>query len=149
MITENFIKQCEKADEIQKLCYYKKGDWFYTKKHRNDVTNGLYIISGDWDLCYANSNREDNWLTRAKGVWLPTQEQLQEMLNAYSNYERINRFYEFVHLDTSEYGWNKWCEFVNDSSMNELWLCYVMKKLYNKIWTGEKWKEVVNQCQQP
>ena len=134
MITELFIKQCEQAEEIQKLRYYRRGDWFYTEKHRNDVTNGFHIICDDYSVEECN----DNWLIRAKGVWLPTQEQLQEMINwkdydikIYWNSAPYKFYWQQDPLEM--YG-------ANGDSMNEFWLMYVMKKKYNKIWNGDDWK---------
>ncbi len=132
MYTDNYIKMCEKAEEIQKEWKPKIGD---KVKHR--LTAVQFISPYDKNTYSDDFYREEGY------TYLPTQEQLQEIINAYSNYERVNRFYDFVHLDADEYGYNEWCEFVNNASMNELWLAFVMHEKYHKVWTGEKWKEVV------
>ncbi len=127
MYTDNYIKMCEQAEEIQKAWKKKRYDYAYCEETK--------LVKLCCDISF--------WETRIDLIWLPILEQLIEMINAYSNYERVNRFYDFVHLDADEYGYNEWCEFVNNSSMNELWLAFVMHEKYHKIWTGEKWKEVV------
>jgi len=165
MITKNFIKQCEQAEELQ--AWYKsdvknvrEGDRYICRC--DTCKNSMYVhIVKDSDIDYINERDMTDVdptcaaMVSLSGVgefgafwddggfiYLPTQERLQEMINAYCNYHRINLIHEFVHLDAHEYGWNKWCEFVNDASMNELWLAFVMHEKYHKIWTGEKWEEV-------
>lgn len=141
--SENYIKQCEKADEIQKLRQYKRGDWFYTHVKRNDVTNGFHIICDDWDLCYIDSNREDNWLTRAKGIWLPTQEQLQGMVQGecykleVKHYNTSKKLIQSVVIFSDSQG-KPIIEFY-ESDYNSIWLKIIMKHKYNKFWNGEEW----------
>ena len=64
MYSKNYVKMCEQAEEIQKLCRYMKGDWFYTKAH------GYYVISDDY-IYFEDNHKTINWITRAEGVWLP------------------------------------------------------------------------------
>ena len=154
--TDNYIKMCEQSDEIQKLRGYKRGEWYYTKKHRTDVTNGFHIICNDWDFFlkddrYIKSDRKDNWITRAKGVWLPTQEELQGMVlptlkkkyNKAWDLEKINRQANWIFRIFN-------C-FLNEHSriysndMNELWLVFVMYEKYNKVWNGDKWRKAVKE----
>lgn len=142
MITDNYIKMCEKNEDLQKAWNPKFGDYCQLKEYKS-----LMIVMGvieSHDIrCISYKYRRTGYgaerYLKDNLIYLPTQEQLQEMINAFSNYERINRFYEFVHLDADEYGYKKWCEFVNDASMNELWLAFVMYEKYHKTWTGEKW----------
>ena len=59
------------------------------------------------------------------------QEQLQEMVKLkHDPYcgALLSKFYDW---------YNK--NYISLESMNELWLAFVMKKRWNKIWTGEKW----------
>lgn len=120
---------CEQAEEIQRA-------W-------------LPIIG---DLCIHNHNIQ--WLLRFKkdidridkniDKWLPTQEQLQEMINWDSviqksqcnqmwkkNYREGVMLVELI--DFYRMAINRQNDF------NEVWLAFVMKEKYNKIWTGEKW----------
>lgn len=134
MFFSNYIEQCEQAKEIQKLRQYKKGDWYYTKKHKDDYTKGFNVLRDDWDFERDWSfTKEDNWITHAKGVWLPTQEQLQEMSSLLCNFPCqiltfLNDWIKENEIHLSQCG-----------SMNELWLAFVMKEKYNKIWDGQNW----------
>jgi len=149
MITENYIKMCEQAEEIQKAWEPKAGDYVQLKNNRQ-----IYLISSVEKskdkkkvVFYTNIiNGNDSWcyieFFKDNFVYLPTQEQLQEMIipilrrkfKDFWDMERINiwmiqHFINFMHdidyLDT----------------LNELWLAFVMYEKYNKIWTGEKWEE--------
>jgi len=64
-------------------------------------------------------------------TWLPRQDQLQEMIGKHYLRELIKIFI---------YWWdNNWQEHPEFASMEQLWLAFVMKEKYNKIWDGEKW----------
>ena len=146
---------CEASEEMQNNHIFKAYDKIY-----NHIKIKEFKISLSLDNYYSSVSyilREDlgkniylvkgyvsEW-ARKLITWLPTQEQLYEMIDAFSSYERINRFYDFVHLDADEYGWNKWCEFASDASMSELLFTFVMYNKYHKIWNGksfDKKKEV-------
>ena len=66
-------------------------------------------------------------------VWLPLQDQLQEMVeNVSSSYELLNCFYKFVNPLEDVYT-------RQFTSMEQLWLAFVMKEKYGKTWDGEEW----------
>ncbi len=72
-------------------------------------------------------------------LWLPTQSQLQEMLlnRAVSNIGLavmglLGRFNEFCYR-------GDWHNLDVTNSLEQLWLAFVMKELYSKIWNGEDW----------
>ena len=91
---------------------------------------------------------------RHKGnyIWLPTQEQLQEMImpifiKMYSTTHALRNDSSFIYRMIIE----KFQRWINRSSpsfdkymamfsnLNELWLAFAMYEKWNKIWTGEKW----------
>lgn len=63
-------------------------------------------------------------------VWLPRQDQLQEMLG-----------YQLGGLI------DLWCQWIDratfpkntHNSMEQLWLAFVMREKFGKVWTGEDW----------
>jgi len=77
-------------------------------------------------------------------IWLPRQDQLQEMILDDEQYESSS-----IKLKLSAYGlinkfglWTKDnLEYINGLlySMEQLWLAFVMKEKYNKIWNGSEW----------
>jgi len=138
MITKNYIKMCEQAEEIQKVCKNVAGDWFYSIK-----LNQYYI----------NNHIGEGWKHYIDLTWLPTQEQLQEMILPvlkikYNKYWKLNKmkrlanwvfgiFFRFIKENIQDSENRPICNHSNN--MNELWLAFVMYEKYQKIWTGEKW----------
>ena len=75
-------------------------------------------------------------------IWLPTQGQLQKMLN--EPYETLLR--EFIYwLDDGLHDlcWNLDKQLLKQfTSIEQLWLAYIMWKKYNKIWNEKEQKWV-------
>ena len=68
-------------------------------------------------------------------IWLPRQDQLQGMV--VDGYEACGLLFNFYHWFED----NKH-DFITpylDYSMEQLWLAFVMKEKYNKVWNGEEW----------
>jgi len=67
-------------------------------------------------------------------VWLPRQDQLQEMIYSSPDMEEVVKFAIKVHQNdvNTEY-------YLNSGSLEQLWLKYVMKEKFNKTWNGEDW----------
>jgi hypothetical protein len=125
MITENYIKMCEKAEEIQKAWKPELADWFYSK----EIDDSVLILG------FTKESRKEI----RKGIWLPTQEQLQEMMIPTLGDDFLgcaplvlNRKLEESLFSNGIYNWG--------TSYQELWLAFVIKEKYNKVWDGEKWK---------
>jgi len=68
-------------------------------------------------------------------TWLPTPEQFQDMLQPLSPMTTLHLFYGFV-----QQGKNRWHSFKDaplpDPTMEQLWMCFTWKRLYDKIWAG-------------
>jgi len=136
MITQNYIKMCEKAEEMQKA--WKPVDWDrFIYKNDKTVGMGCGHIKSYMKVWY---------------VWLPTQEQLQEMMTELSNEHFFKNFPKNYIPQKDEYvfpihllwWFSQWVVFqkraeTKECSLNELWLAFVMYEKYHKIWTGEKW----------
>ena len=112
----------EKAEEIQPE-YLNYADYYIWP-------------SGNWYIW-----SDDNQSKRTKEtIWLPRQDQLQEMFPK----DRIERpFYWFSEgmIDSfGDYGiTNEGLYYEGFSTWEQLWLAFVMKEKYNKVWDGEKW----------
>jgi len=87
-------------------------------------------------------------LASGKVVWLPRQDQLQEMITNPGVIGRLYDFYMFVHEDVyfpkgiankerGLYG-DEACHYFD--SMEQLWLAFVMKEKHAKVWSGSEWK---------
>ncbi len=143
--SKEFIKMCD-CLEIQGL-------------RPKDGLEGEFICLRDSD---EEGYQAGEWqpIADCKYVWLPRQDQLQEMIGDKDCLTLLSRFHysciPIRHFKATA----KWVELdgeldmVHDSiplnevectypkqftSMEQLWLAFVMKEKYNKTWTGEEW----------
>lgn len=120
--TSEYIKQCEKAGEIQKG--WKPAECDYAAWHCEDRLIIDHVI--DYDAF--------GILSQKGKTWLPRQDQLQEMW-AYHIYskERANNWVTFAIEQFSFWVLNEDVGFSSlDASMEQLWLAFVMKEKYKK-----------------
>lgn len=127
---------CEKAIEVQSLkipiwgyCNLQLGDLFKTSQNN-------YVFDGG------------EYQPRTEGtVWLPRQDQLQEIIMKDSINIELNKF--FVFSLEKRYNWHSDFEYpvfavFRFDTFEQLWLAYVMKCKFNKVWSEEKqdWIEI-------
>jgi len=146
MNKETYIKMCEKAEEIQENHKWEYGDYFLAEHtvwcigsasfHYQNVEDGVPIR----DILPIASMQTDD-LEGAKisdsYVWLPRQDQLQEMVPSpmastapnFRIISELNRFYDYWDTNGIPNFLTTW---------EELWLAFVMKEKYSKVWDGEK-----------
>jgi len=128
--SEQYIKMCEKAKEIQAKWQHQDGDFYFTYADDDDD-----IIGGRSTL-----PRPDSWTDWGKyhHIWLPRQDQLQAMCGdnfrevllgrmGDGEWKGLDGFVDFAYEDCR-------CE-----SMEQLWLAFVEKEKYGKAWDGEDW----------
>lgn len=117
--TETYIKMSD-CPEIQELWKPDIGGWDYTWDGE------------DVDKPYWFHFRKEDY------IWLPRQDQLQEMVH---NLRFEQRRFSGDHGLLQDFAY--WAEEESNlpcASMEELWLAFVMKEKYNKVWNGEEWK---------
>ena len=138
MITDNYIKKCEQAEEIQKAWrrFFKNylGDLFWKGKKYLMIPEACSYVT------------EVMFEPRDEHIWLPTLEQLFEIAHkAYNKnakykakeYEIIADFIDWI-LNSDI---DKYKDFNLDfNDTKSCLLIYIMEEFYNKIWTGEKWE---------
>jgi len=119
--SETNIKMCEKAEEIQEGHQPSKEATFIRQ-------DGGVVMDGGGNIFFIKIPGESF-------VWLPHQDELQEMLPEFI--ERAG----FVNAVA-----NSFADFVNGElyalpfrTFEQFWLAFVMKEKYDKIWTGEDW----------
>lgn len=136
--TELYIKMCEKATEIQdRKRGFVHGDFLWRgKKYLREVA-----------VCDTVIHFKDD------EIWIPRQDQLQEIykIKAYNKDDPIGDLlgdlvYWIEHesdggFGHSEDGYAFYFENSQLKSMEQLWLAFVMKENYNKVWDGEEWVE--------
>ena len=113
------ILMCEKATEIQKSNF--NDDDFYV----------------DTDIFLGNKLFEVVEYEYDDVIWLPHQSQLQDMIAKREDVQHLLLyFYNEVGALFNEKD-KYWLQF---KSMEQLWLAFVMKEKYNKIWNGKEWE---------
>jgi hypothetical protein len=126
--SKEYIKMCERAEEIQEPHRKDWNDGDYYKEDRYDVEIKCGRCDGEFALSYEVEKREMN------SIWLPHQDQLQEMIK-----------YKYPKLEEMIYFFWAWMtrnavvEIDGYSSLEQLWLAFVMWTLYQKTWNGEDW----------
>ena len=135
--TELYIKKCKKAEDIQKEWNPDVGDIFshdgthWSIVYSNHIDTGkLYTFYNMEGLGYGTKLEE---FKNRNYIWLPRQDQLQEIipLNGFSerNYYWLEEIILGMHQQL------KFC-----CSIEQLWLAFVMKERFRKEWDGEEWK---------
>lgn len=126
--SKEYILMCEKAVEIQELWKKQAGDIFAQGYPRgNTLIVGFHCTFSEVDEHYPDR------------VWLPRQDQLQEMVE-----NNISDFLEFCFAPNSCCGCSRTVStFIKikfkNLSMEQLWLAFVMKEKFNKVWNGTDW----------
>ena len=140
--SETYIKMSD-CPEIQKEARYigdnmeELGNWF------------AFYVTGKWQppviytygLCLPYERGD-------YAVWLPSQDDLQKMIIDHTklNLLRIIRVFNFwFESQISEGEFNDEYSFpkfypINFTSMEQLWLAFIMKEKYNKVWTNNEWR---------
>ncbi len=116
-ISDKYIKMCEKAEEIQNI--------------RPLGTDGSWFYYPDKDVVRCRNSYEGEF----GEVWLPRQDQLQEIVVSESkNWEGVFGDFLYFYQDV---------DMRNIKSMEQLWLAFVMKEKYNKVWDDnkEEWRK--------
>ena len=126
--TKEYIKMCEKAKEIQKL---------WIDKTIPEVSERATIFSTGEDYGMPEWNKT--------AVWTPSQGQLQEI--AKGIYRKDAQEIKIINImllnDFQKWVLKRypvWLIKFNFNSFEQLWLGFVMCKLYLKQWDGEDWK---------
>jgi len=130
--TKKYIKMCEKAEEIQKRDFENGDIIFYKNKW------GMYFKEKFYEEMVFNDNTLIKY--ELNPIWLPRQDQLQEMISG--KYENTHFFLVAFLKFADDFGYdgnNINCTLF--TSMEQLWLAFVMKKKYSKKWltNEEKW----------
>lgn len=134
--TEKYIKMCEKAEEIQNLIdMFQLGNFLWRGKE--------YLYEAC--VCDAVPCFKD------EKVWLPRQDELQDILKAThltNPYNLVSFLWNVLNEDKScpeevscEECIKESMYWRNFKTMEQLWLAFVMYEKYNKSWNGKKWVE--------
>lgn len=134
--SEQYIDMCGAAIEIQAYrCGGQnvKGDYFW---HPIDP---IRVIGSE-----AIRKIEDN------SIWLPRQDQLQEILKQAMLATELKAGHLVENADISSWTLHchftlfvqEWIDIDNKYSFEQLWLMYVMLTKFKKTWDGKEWKKI-------
>jgi len=147
--SETYIKMCEKAEEIQRLCVGETGDFVYLTKALEGY-NGwqdyegrqVKVVGndGEYDITFGYPYDSPYETLKADGlIWLPRQDQLQKMIDFEPFIYNLTRLLEFMpKYCGSRTGWVE-PHILELYSMEQVWFAFVMRELYKKTWNGHEW----------
>lgn len=131
--SKTYIQMCD-CPEIQDNWVIKAGDCFKIIKGKYYIgepcEGGSEYFEGD--ICYADEQALSYDSSGYKYLWLPRQDQLQEMISD-NVWETTRYYYAFA----SEYLTEKDCK---DITHEQLWLLYCMAKKHGARWQGAWWE---------
>lgn len=115
--SNDYIKMCSKASELQSLWAPVIGDKFISKDSLDSDSPQIFTLI---QIKYFPNNI----------IWLPSQEELQKfVINDYKDkIDLMNAVLDFVQA-----------EHITSMSIDQYWLTFVMKHKFNKIWHKEDW----------
>jgi len=123
--SSNYIEMCESTKVIQKQWEPEFGDFF--------VSMSLGITSPCQPIT-SGLEKKLSYLKTIKAVWLPRQDQLQEMvIEKYATpWDLTIAFSNVLMADNASY-------FDNFDSMEKLWLAFIMLEKRKKKWKDGEW----------
>jgi len=135
----DYINMSEKAVEIQKAWNPEEGD-FHTGYDWKEVFIARYDLEDE----------QVELLGNLPHIWLPRQDQLQDMVinksgnTPYANMVNLHASFDYM----VRYKMLDQCPakmYANMfESMEQLWVAYVMQELYQKTWNGTDWEKFQN-----
>ena len=133
--SETYIKMCEKAEEIQGQADDERDGDFWCGGRTFHPVPFLYTNCHDEFECYAKFSLVQSNQRKNRQIWLPRQDQLQEMVWKDFKLQLIS------HALMDFYNWAQslFDELDDYESMEQLWLAFVMLQKYRKTWNGEDW----------
>ena len=147
-ITETFQKMAD-CEEIQKNHIFFDGDtviYLRFKEPSQETTLRRKLLWSPEVWIYhkheVGGGHLFDTLENIDYIWLPRQDQLQEMIGLYG-YKFS--FWQSYHPEKpKELYWEgeraigQWC--IRALSMEQLWLAFYMSENHNKVWSGTKWE---------
>ena len=153
--SKQYIKMCD-CPEIQGHWKPSEGDnfsfinepkiikdyeiWALEKRELSDIEEWNKIIKT------MGNHFVDHFIeARDCFVWLPRQDQIQEMmgLGLYDLLEQLKKFIDKSTWTLNEIGrdglWGKAEKCVGFTSLEQLWLAFYMHEEHGKIWNDKKW----------
>ena len=143
-VSQEYILMCQKATEIQEYWQENQvedGDFYAKSPYSDGDMNNVRIHKKFSGILY-------DIICESNFVWLPRQDQLQEMIGIYPKPFALFSFFNKKDYTTDKYirislNMKKPQYPINIfNSFEQLWLVFVMKEKYNKKWNGKTWEKI-------
>jgi hypothetical protein len=144
--TNRYTIMCQKAAEIQNLWKPKQCDFMIDLE---DLQEGLsfcrsaqslvQVVNIYYDEHESKEYQQECEHLKDSALWLPRQDQLQKIVE--SDNSKIHAFMNKI-IATQYFDFSKNTYVAATDvfySMEQLWLGYIMREKYNKIWNEEDW----------
>ncbi|TET47498.1 hypothetical protein E3J62_01320 [candidate division TA06 bacterium] len=138
--SQKYLRMCEKAEEMRKLWNPETGDLTGLKVGSDGVDLCLLVLKNEkCDFVPYREAGEFREVHRAelkteeRIVWIPRQDQLQNLV-VNNPIDGTKELHSFVTTDGPDYA-RKF------DSFEKLWLAFVMKRKYRKLWNTVRWIE--------
>lgn len=135
--SEQYIRMCEKAKEVQAQWTRDKGDWFVAQdgsvKCRPFAGDGTAVLKSGFQI-----TKENGVIRLAKYTWLPRLDQLMDMaqIDGVNSERLIYIFYDWSKLPYDRLSRHPQKIF---GSVEQSWLAFVMQIKHFKKWDSEEW----------
>lgn len=135
-----YINMCKAAPEIQALAP--------TAQTQIHLWGNIYSYSTKDDTAFfwRMNTYKDDILDYTIAVWLPRQDQLQDMVinNPRTGLLNMSFFFADFFYDVSTDNNGDPLDSLKFTSMEQLWLAFVMQEKYNKSWEEGDWHDIKN-----
>ena len=146
-LSKEYILMCEKAEEIQRNHSWEIDDYIHwrtldkDKKTISKEDTTLFCLEDEYCQPRECGKIHENRLRIGKGknpfklcsysqyIWLPRQDQLQEMIDC-SLWEKLDNLRHELDMCVNR---------VNSITLEKAWLFYIMRRNFRKVWTGKDW----------
>jgi hypothetical protein len=137
---------CQKAKEIQNLWNPKQCDFII---NHEDLEEGLSFCKPAESMVqvvdmYYNEQDNERFLQecedlKEQALWLPRQDQLQRIIEP-DNAEVYSVMRKVMEMQYHDYSKNAMVTAPElFYSMEQLWLAYIMREKFHKVWSEEDW----------
>ena len=151
-----YIKMCEKAIEMQEQWKPSEGDYFYSidgfdvfSCFEGSYNKYIHMPAGISLIFYPDKTLSGEDYKKDFMLWLPRQDQLQELVERIKCKVHISFRFSQLLMDRYSKGTSQSAFVVLSNlsnspiSMEQLWLAFVMKEKYQKVWNGEDWTKII------
>ena len=152
--SKKYVKMCEHAIEVQGQHRKKEDDLFFHRSYIKILASRLpgnhgcdTFLERHNEYNYKSKIRPKEWNDYC--IWLPRQDQLQDIywnerhsyIEKATDAEVLDLYFDSLKecYDLREEYIQEGYDYDHLKTMEQLWLAFVMKENYNKIWNGEDW----------